>query len=741
MTDIGLSDSETCGGTSFDEEGGVHDHSEQSRFIATITIEHLPRWLMEQTQQEPFKVADWGCSQGETTDIWASHIGAQHIVGIDYSPIAIAQAAQRYPEIRFIAEYELANDAQKERDFDVVFSSDLLQRFPKPLNALHSVCGRARKAIVLALSHMPIQRIEDGFFSFPTEKIQMVLQNGFRLAWLQVVDCRAIPKTFWSGDHVILVYAHPQWMDHLGLPFNNCKIEQATTAAIVGRMNHFVVQRGLQIGNRNATSRKTQPPKLKSFPSLETAGRSRFESNILQNPKTFVYGLAKFLFWQLPPGARQALHGPRHKYVRWLKGLPAKTYADPQLSKVLASDLNWEEFRAQVLSRRQDYKGVFVQEFAINWNVPLYQRPHHMATALGRRGYLVIYKTDNWGSDRINGFREVSVNVWLTNRNEVNNIEGAVISFYSTAFTLTPEFMVEKSRKGGVLVYEYVDHIDPQISGDMENIRRLQALKEFAFNGGADYIVASARTLEAEAVESAGSDKVMLAQNGVDTSHYRDPIHLSTLLPGNLTSFKKKYSNIVGYFGALAPWLWYDAISWLIKTRPDLGFVLIGPDYYGGVQKLPKADNLLYLGAVDYQVLPAYARQFDICFIPFKPGEIARTTSPLKLFEYFALEKPVVVTSEMLECVAYSEVFSGKSPAALSQAIDAAIHIKNDASFKRRLALLADENNWNERAGAFEIIFERLKENEKEGVVCDRYETRSHKNGAGYSRTKGTPGP
>ena len=221
--------------------------------------------------------------------------------------------------------------------------------------------------------------------------------------------------------------------------------------------------------------------------------------------------------------------------------------------------------------------------------------------------------------------------------------------------------MLENGKRG-VLVYEYIDHIDPQISGDdTENIRRLLALKDFAFGGGADYIVASARKLEAEAVMAVGRDKVILVQNGVDTRHYRNPIHQSTPLPENLIFFRKKYSNIVGYFGALAPWLWYEAVSELVEARPDLGFVFIGPDYYGGVEKLPKAENVLYLGTVDYKILPAYARQFDICFIPFAPGEIARTTSPLKLFEYFALEKPVVVTSEMLECVAFKEVFSGDS--------------------------------------------------------------------------------
>ena len=116
-------------------------------------------------------------------------------------------------------------------------------------------------------------------------------------------------------------------------------------------------------------------------------------------------------------------------------------------------------------------------------------------------------------------------------------------------------------------------------------------------------------------------------------------------------------------------------------------------------------DNVLWLDAVAYEILPAYANQFDVCFIPFEPGEIARTTSPLKLFEYFALEKPVVVTSQMLECTSFKEVFSGDGADSLSAAIDDAIEVKSDPAFKDGLARLADENSWDNRARLLESVF------------------------------------
>lgn len=408
------------------------------------------------------------------------------------------------------------------------------------------------------------------------------------------------------------------------------------------------------------------------------------------------------LFWRLPAKLRQQLHRPRHAFVRLFRGLPT-TPSNRDTNSAL-SDLSWAEFNKSILSRRKEYKGIFVQELVIDWNVPLYQRPQHISAALGRLGYLVIYRTDNWAGDNVNGFREVSKNVWITNRYEIEEIQGVVRSLYSTAYANSPDLLM-KNGKRGALVYEYIDHIDPEISGDQENINRLLSLKNFAFSGGADFIVASARKLYDEAVDAVGKNKVILVPNGVDTVHYRDRNHHRTVLPPSLLELKSTHKAVVGYFGALAPWLWYDCIHELASARPELGFVFIGPDYYGGAVNLPKLQNVLYLGAVDYRILPAYAKEFDVCFIPFKPGDIAKTTSPLKLFEYFALEKPVIVTADMDECTAYPEVFRGNSANELSYAIDEALLVRNQESFKLRLRELADQNDWIQRARSMEVCF------------------------------------
>ena len=72
----------------------------------------------------------------------------------------------------------------------------------------------------------------------------------------------------------------------------------------------------------------------------------------------------------------------------------------------------------------------------------------------------------------------------------------------------------------------------------------------------------------------------------------------------------------------------------------------------------------------------------------------------------------MVVTSDMLECVAFPEVFQGDSAAALSLAVDSAIAVKDEPAFKARLADLADQNDWEQRARVFEIVFEMPEKKE-----------------------------
>ena len=763
--------SESYWDSRFSDDWQACEGPRQSRFFARLAVDNLPSWLIEQIRRQFLRLADWGCAQGDGTDIWASYLNSQQLVGVDFSAVAIEQATKRYPAIRFVSENWLEAGVDACDSYDVVFSSNTLEHFHNPYEVLEALGERAKKAVVLALPYRELERIGEHFYSFLPDNVPLVLSNGFRLVWSRVVDCRGLPNTQWPGDQIFLVYAETSWVDSLKLSLRDCEIGQDDTASEIASVSQEVVTRDGQIAslnqevvtrdgqiaslnqevvtrdgqiaslnqevvtrdgqiaslNQEVVTRDGQIASLnlevvtrdgqiaslnkdlymiKQSTSWRVTSPFRVAKNLIKAPKRTAYQVLRSFFWRLPASLRQRLHGPRHAFVRFVRGL--QKVPTPSKGNVSRLDMSWPEFNKEILSKREKYKGIFVQELVIDWNVPLYQRPQHIAAALGRLGYLVIYRTDNWAGDNVDGFREVSENVWITNRYEVDEIHDIVRSFYSTAYAHTPELLL-KNGKRGTLIYEYIDHIDPEISGDRENVRRLVNLQKFAFEGGAEFIVASAKKLYDEAVSAVGKDKVLLVPNGVDTVHYRNPAHRRTVLPDSLLEFKAKHQNIVGYFGALAPWLWYECIQELAAARPELGFVFIGPDYYGGAEKLPRLSNIIYLGTIDYKILPAYALQFDICFIPFKPGDIAKTTSPLKLFEYFALEKPVVVTADMNECTAFPEVFRGSSASELSEALDAALQVLDHEPFKVRLRELADQNDWTQRALAYEPVFKDIK--------------------------------
>lgn len=403
------------------------------------------------------------------------------------------------------------------------------------------------------------------------------------------------------------------------------------------------------------------------------------------------YQLAKAFFWSLPGPFRERLHGLRHRFVRlW------RTYGG-SLSPRVATDIAWVDFRTKVLGGSDSSKPVIVFEPTIDWGVTLFQRPQHMAMALGRKGYIVLYRTTG---DGVSGVRSIAPNVWLVSTHEVDELRGAVWCVYSTASLNSPEKMARR-RIYGRVVYEYIDHIDSAISGGKAEVQRLLALKNAACSGEVDYLVASSRALYAELSASCTDTPLMYIPNGVDVVHFRGTRHFQLVMPGSYLAFRQRYRKLVGYFGAIASWLWFDIMAQLAEQLPDVGFVYIGPDYGGCAGKLPRGSNVLYLGAVNYDDLPAYAMHFDVCFIPFSPGPIAQTTSPLKLYEYFALEKPVVVTSEMLECTSFPEVFSGADLPTLTKAIDAAFDAGNLSSYRESVLRLANENTWDMRAETY----------------------------------------
>lgn len=103
---------------------------------------------------------------------------------------------------------------------------------------------------------------------------------------------------------------------------------------------------------------------------------------------------------------------------------------------------------------------------------------------------------------------------------------------------------------------------------------------------------------------------------------------------------------VLGFTGFLRDWHGLERVLEMIAEQGEqlnLHFVIVGdgparPALEADVAKLGVEDRVSFTGVVQREDIAAYIAQFDIALQP----DVVAYASPLKLFEYMALEKPVV---------------------------------------------------------------------------------------------------
>jgi glycosyltransferase involved in cell wall biosynthesis len=129
---------------------------------------------------------------------------------------------------------------------------------------------------------------------------------------------------------------------------------------------------------------------------------------------------------------------------------------------------------------------------------------------------------------------------------------------------------------------------------------------------------------------------------GVDTRHFGKARRVSTRLPPDLA---KLSGPVLGYFGVVDERLDYDLIARLADHDPAWNVVIVGPTTKVDPATFPSRANLHWLGGRDYAVLPAYAKGFDVCLMPFANNKATEFINPTKALEYMATGRPIVSTA------------------------------------------------------------------------------------------------
>ncbi|MFV0504440.1 MAG: methyltransferase [Lachnospirales bacterium] len=293
-------------------------------------------------------------------------------------------------------------------------------------------------------------------------------------------------------------------------------------------------------------------------------------------------------------------------------------------------------------------KKVIILPPTIDWNITLFQRPQQLAVAYAKKeNVAVLYLTSNMTHDNVYFANEIRENLWLVNAGKLDKInsflENAKETIISISWAINKNYLERINHDK--FIYEYIDELsifhmyDEQMEVDHKYLL-----------SKANVTVCTANKLYESVLPYAKNP--IISTNGGDYEFFANTknVEINKLIAEKI----KPYKAVIGYYGALAEWFDYELLKEVAKARQDWCFVLVGYNYDNTLNTSGILDvkNIIHVPAQPYKELPSFLNAFDIATVPFLINEITLSTSPVKLFEYMAAEKPIMC-SKMPECLKY----------------------------------------------------------------------------------------
>lgn len=725
---------------------------EQTNFFAELAVNNLPEWLIKNINSNRFNICDMGCAEGEAVPVLSNKFYKSNVSGIDFSGEAIEKAKINYPNYSF---YQGAVE-NLEENCDVMFCSNVLEHFVNPFNMLEKIIAKTNKHLILLLPFQEYDRGREHFFTFDYEHFQLNLED-FKMSYYKEIDGSKLEHTLWSLKQILVVYTKKELFDELDLTLENftstvpvlenelenvkVALKQSEEQLKLNEQKHeeqlklneqkydeeieqFRVQleavkiKALEIEgkyqkienqfNGAKIEKETLVDEVKRIEALNDIHYAKMNQHVNQlnsiyNSKLWKIARPYYKFRGKRNIVNRLLNFAKRNGVKETIHVASRK-ANDQATKKIATQKHRNELN-QILEKHKG-KEIIVFPPLVDWNIPLYQRPQHIALNLAEQGYLYFFCTANMQYDNVDGFKQLSDSCFLTNRFDIlqTDIESKILHLYSTDMNPHKELIDATISNGNKILYEYIDEIHEDLSGPipkevMDKHERLLMDEENCI------AIGSADKLYNDIVEHR-SKNLALVTNGVEYEHFHIEKNRYEV-PQDIVAVLNKNKPIIGYFGAFATWFDYELVIKLAKERPDYEILLIGWNYDNSIQKfgLEKYNNITVVGPIQYKDLPKYAIHFSVSTIPFMINDITESTSPIKLFEYMALGHPIV-TTDMPECRKYDSVLIGKNHDEFVGKIDLALTLSEDNQYTELLEKEAHDNTWKAKAVDIQNLLE-----------------------------------
>jgi len=742
--------------------------SEQTKFFVNLIMDNLPQWVTEDIRDHSLSICDAGCAEGIGTKILSEQFSSSQVLGVDFSEQAIGIAKETYTDCNFDVRnvktmedkfdvvissnvLEHFSEPQKVMNNLVRCSNAYcilllpfreyytcpehasyfdFQSFPLSIGDEYELCyfkpiniqgedvkywfGEqilviyANKNYVLE-KNLTLKNLYNGYIEERTRIIS---------SYDEKIDCLTSEKNCiiekYNKKDKELEEKKNGW-DNSVLHLNNELSELYANNEMLRNMIKKEEDSNKELQELLCSNRNTIFELKEKNQSLERNRGDILHAleniKITQNSRTYKVALIARRF------RVQFIKGKEKKdFLKWGWGkLTKKDYhtrylcefdylenAKKCLNQQKRNILEIDTTENTLSGIRKEMRTVFI--FA---SVPFYdvgggQRSAQMAKTFNNLGYQVHY---------IYGFEcnEENIPDMFIPANTHKIIDDISEGWFKSV--ITPESIVifeipfikfepyfKMAQKFGCYtVYEHIDNWDSSLGCLFYDE---QVFKSFVKT--ADLITVTAKLL-GEKISEVSSREYVYLPNAVNTELFEPSKRYEC--PKDLVIAKNNGKTLL-YFGSLwGEWFDWEKIEYLSEKCKNCEINLIG-DYSGIKERINKVNkNVHFLGLKKQSELPAYLKFTDIALLPFKNCEIGKYVSPLKIFEYIAMNKKVISTA-LDDIQNYPNVYCSDDKQEWVKLVYQNDEIIDASNFSA-------ENNWFSRCGE---LISRAKDYDSCGV-------------------------
>ncbi len=693
---------------------------EQTLFFAKIATDNLPEWLIHKINKECLSICDMGCAEGEAVDLFSRLFFNCDVVGIDFSEQAIEKARQNYPLYKFMqGDVNCLNEM-----YDVVFSSNTLEHFRKPIEILKKMLYATNKYLILLVPFNEKERLAEHVSTFTYDLFPLKIEQ-YSLLYYKEIDCRNMERSMWPGQEILVVYGNTDNIDFSSLALsnlNNMNFDELVTTKQL--LNESYSERNKieieisecinSISSLNARlteldeikyclkGKKAEVEELK----LELAGRET-ELDKLQSELNNIYNSD---FWKLAKAYYRMID--RFPFLRKIRSFlkKIKNANKHNVCRVTICDEKKHQtsdydFKLPLYNYKPNKTDIILLS-VIDWDFR-FQRPQQIAKAFAEDGHRVFYFDANFFNNNIK-IKDIDENLKVIRLSRVSEqriydiqfeihkdktmqeIDKAINDFNIRECTILVEYpnwqpIAEylKNKYCFKVVFDYID----DYTGFETNNSTLSMYCNKLFKAS-DLVIATSTFLFEKARKD--FEKVEIVRNGTEFKHFNRAILKDTIGSSR---------PIIGYYGALAEWFDIEKVDYIASCKPEWDIWLIGNVSFEGCNELKKYNNVKLFGEKSYEELPELLSKCDVCLIPFKSDiDLIKATNPVKFYEYLSAGKKVVAT-EIPELMPFRDtyVYLANNKERFLDYVGLCVNRKDTLQPVELLTSFAEEQDWKNR--------------------------------------------